>query len=114
MKIHFCDLCNESVPQSDLDEGRAYFRKGRVVCANCDRAMSHAASGEPAVASASGAAGLAPTVVIAEGTTTSTTVFAESAAAAEPATGVAPAVAPAPAAALPAAAPAETAVATSA
>jgi hypothetical protein len=41
MKIHFCDLCNESVPQGDLDEGRALLRKGRVVCAACDRAMSH-------------------------------------------------------------------------
>ncbi len=40
MKIHFCDLCNESVPQADLDAGRAFFRKGRVVCAACDRAMS--------------------------------------------------------------------------
>jgi HEAT repeat protein len=40
MKIHFCDLCNESVPQADLDEGRAFIRKGRIVCAACDRAMS--------------------------------------------------------------------------
>jgi hypothetical protein len=40
MKIQFCDLCNESVPQSDLDEGRAFVRKGRVVCATCDRAMT--------------------------------------------------------------------------
>lgn len=43
MRIHFCDLCNESVPQSDLDEGRAFLRKGRVVCASCDRSMSHPA-----------------------------------------------------------------------
>lgn len=41
MKIHFCDLCNESVPQTDLDEGRAFVRKGRVICATCDRSMSH-------------------------------------------------------------------------
>jgi hypothetical protein len=41
MKIHFCDLCNESVPQTDLDEERAFIRKGRVVCATCDRSMSH-------------------------------------------------------------------------
>jgi hypothetical protein len=40
MKIHFCDLCNESVPQSDLDIGRAFTRKGRVVCATCDELMS--------------------------------------------------------------------------
>lgn len=42
MKIHFCDLCNESVPQSDIDHGRAVMRKGRIVCRACDRAMSHA------------------------------------------------------------------------
>ena len=40
MKIHFCDLCNESVPQSDLDQGRAFMRKGRVICAKCDQIMS--------------------------------------------------------------------------
>jgi hypothetical protein len=57
MKIHFCDLCNESVPQADLDQGRAILRKGRVICATCDRAMS------PHVADAPVAA---PAVVIAE------------------------------------------------
>ena len=41
MKIHFCDLCNESVPQVDLEQGRAFIRKDRVICAACDRAMSH-------------------------------------------------------------------------
>jgi len=40
MKIHFCDLCNESVPQIDLDDGRAFLRKGRVICAKCDEIMS--------------------------------------------------------------------------
>jgi hypothetical protein len=40
MKILFCDLCNESVPQSELDEGRAFMRKGRVVCGQCDRLMT--------------------------------------------------------------------------
>ena len=39
MEIHFCDLCNESVPQSDLDQGIAMLRNGRVVCASCDVAM---------------------------------------------------------------------------
>ncbi len=40
MKIQFCDLCNESVPQGDLEEGRAHRRGDRLVCANCERAMS--------------------------------------------------------------------------
>lgn len=46
MKIQFCDLCNESVPQSDLDEGRAFLRKGRVICAKCDQLMSGGAAAE--------------------------------------------------------------------
>lgn len=41
MEVRFCDLCNESVPQVDLDQGRAKTIKGRIVCATCDRAMSH-------------------------------------------------------------------------
>jgi hypothetical protein len=48
MKIHFCDLCNESVPQSDLDEGRAFMRKGRVICAKCDTIMSGRGADETA------------------------------------------------------------------
>ena len=50
MDIHFCDLCNESVPQSDLDQGRAFVRKGRVVCALCDAAMHRKDKAEPGVA----------------------------------------------------------------
>jgi hypothetical protein len=41
MELHFCDLCNESVPQTDLDRGNAFIRKGRVVCATCEGLMSH-------------------------------------------------------------------------
>lgn len=44
MKVHFCDLCNESVPQADIEQGRAILRKGRIICMNCDRAMSRASS----------------------------------------------------------------------
>ncbi len=40
MKILFCDLCNESVPQSELDAGRAFMRKGRVICLKCDQLMT--------------------------------------------------------------------------
>lgn len=50
MELYFCDLCNESVPQADLDAGRAFMRKGRVVCATCDQIMSQresAAAGGP-------------------------------------------------------------------
>ncbi len=40
MKLHFCDVCNESVPQADFDAEQAVLRKGRVICASCERAMS--------------------------------------------------------------------------
>ncbi|MFN0008899.1 MAG: HEAT repeat domain-containing protein [Planctomycetota bacterium] len=46
MEIHFCSLCNESVPQSDLDLGRAFLRRGRVICAVCERAMTHETGSE--------------------------------------------------------------------
>jgi hypothetical protein len=50
MEIHFCDLCNESVPDSDLAAGKAFMRKGRVVCAKCDALMSPPGTpAEPAV-----------------------------------------------------------------
>ncbi|MEM1449794.1 MAG: HEAT repeat domain-containing protein [Planctomycetota bacterium] len=39
MDIRFCDLCNESVPEPDLAAGKAFLRKGRVICASCDAAM---------------------------------------------------------------------------
>ena len=39
MDIFFCDICNESVPVGHLSDGRAFRRKGRVVCATCDAAM---------------------------------------------------------------------------
>jgi len=60
MEIYFCDICNESVPDSDLQAGLAYRRKGRVVCLSCDSAMGGdtSESGEaPLAASAPGAAG---------------------------------------------------------
>lgn len=52
--IFFCDLCNESVPLADLDGGRAFRIKGRVVCSACNVAMSQPGGG---VASATPAAG---------------------------------------------------------
>ncbi len=40
MEIIFCDVCNESVPQADLDQGLAVHHKGRVICSRCEAAMS--------------------------------------------------------------------------
>lgn len=40
MNVHFCDLCNESIPLADLDSGRAVRRNERLICAACEGAMS--------------------------------------------------------------------------
>ena len=40
MDLFFCDICDESIPASDLERGLAFRRAGRIVCAACDRAMS--------------------------------------------------------------------------
>jgi hypothetical protein len=56
VQLHFCDLCNESVPQTDLDARRATLVKGRVVCATCNEAMTHhAATPQPAAAATASA-----------------------------------------------------------
>ena len=51
MDILFCDLCNESVPEAAVGDGAAYYRKGRLICADCDKAMggggADAADGPP-------------------------------------------------------------------
>lgn len=39
MDIRFCDLCNESVPDADIAQGRAVLRSGRLICAACEHAM---------------------------------------------------------------------------
>lgn len=35
MKIYFCDLCDQSIPLSDITEGRATTVKGKVLCTQC-------------------------------------------------------------------------------
>jgi len=52
MRVTFCDLCNASVPQADLDRGTAVIRKGRVVCATCEAVMTRDAAERAAVGEA--------------------------------------------------------------
>src|SRR5262245_29904981 len=40
MNLYFCDLCNESIPQADLDQGRAVRRGERLICSACEAAMT--------------------------------------------------------------------------
>ena len=56
MDIFFCDICNESVPQSDLDSGAAVRRGERVMCAVCDKVMTMDAGGSSGSAPAAPAA----------------------------------------------------------
>ena len=53
MKIYFCDLCNESVPVSDLREGRANAVRGKIVCSQCIPPAKEAEAGAPAAAKSS-------------------------------------------------------------
>lgn len=99
MQIHFCDLCNESVPESDLEQGRAFLRKGRVVCVSCDTAMSNDA--ESARAGAGLVAEGAPRTLA--GGAVGVAVSAPVATAASPYLGAQPAISTAPA--IPAAVP---------
>src|SRR5687768_2997158 len=80
MKIDFCDLCNESVPASDLEAGRAVRIKDRVVCSRCEQLMHSRAAAEAAAAAAlaeatapaPAAVPIAPAVVVAPGASSST------------------------------------------
>lgn len=56
MDLLFCDVCNESVPQKDLETGAAVRRKGHVVCASCEGAMSPPDKGASKPAAAASAA----------------------------------------------------------
>src|SRR5688572_1344199 len=50
MNLYFCDLCNESIPQPDLDLGRAVRRGERLICASCESAMTNLPPRPPAPA----------------------------------------------------------------
>jgi hypothetical protein len=52
MELYFCDLCQEAVPQADLDAGRATHVGQRTVCRAC-----HAAMGPGAATAGDGPAG---------------------------------------------------------
>ena len=55
MRIYFCDLCNESVPQADLDRGSAVLRNERVICTSCESAMTSEADRAKAALAQGGA-----------------------------------------------------------
>ncbi len=50
-EVHFCNLCNQSVPQDQVDDGSAIRHGGRIVCATCRDVMAMASTGEKAKSS---------------------------------------------------------------
>jgi hypothetical protein len=59
MKIYFCDLCNESIPQEDLEQNRVTSVRGKMICARCVPSIAGAPGGAPAAAPAAAAAAAA-------------------------------------------------------
>jgi hypothetical protein len=50
MKIYFCDLCNESIPQEDLEQNRVTSVRGKMICAKCVPSIAAPAGGAAAPA----------------------------------------------------------------
>lgn len=40
MELYFCDRCNTSIPQRDVDAGVAILRAGRAFCSSCKRILT--------------------------------------------------------------------------
>ncbi len=57
MKIYFCDLCNESIPQEDLEQNRVTSVRGKMICARCIPSIAGATAAAPAAAPAAAAGG---------------------------------------------------------
>lgn len=62
LEVYFCDLCNQSVPQTDLESRRAMRVKGKVIGACCLPALRPAAGG--GVAERRGGSGAAVLVAV--------------------------------------------------
>lgn len=66
MKIYFCDLCNESIKQEDLESSRVTTARGKMICAKCVPPAGSSAAGSaipvPA-AMARGGGGFAVTLI---------------------------------------------------
>lgn len=59
-EVHFCNLCDQSVPQDQLEAGAAIRHGGRILCASCRDALALAGGG----ARPSGRGGLAVVLVV--------------------------------------------------
>jgi HEAT repeat protein len=57
MKIYFCDLCNESIRQEDLEKSRITTSRGKMICAKCLPSTSGSGAAPPAGSSPTRAGG---------------------------------------------------------
>lgn len=65
MKIYFCDLCNESIRQEDLERSRVTTSRGKLICAKCvPPGESGAAGGSVVAAVAAGRRGGGATLAL--------------------------------------------------
>ncbi len=65
VKIYFCDICNQSIPLKDLDEGQAVAVKGKLLCASCNAVAVSASKGAAAAPLRTGSAiGGAPSLLL--------------------------------------------------
>jgi hypothetical protein len=55
IQLHFCQRCGISIPQADIDTGRARAAPGGYVCGGCWFPRSDAAGPAPAAAGRAGA-----------------------------------------------------------
>lgn len=53
-EVHFCNLCDQSVPQDHLEDGSAIRHGGRILCATCRDVMAMAATGKKSKTSGAG------------------------------------------------------------
>lgn len=53
-EVHFCNLCDQSVPQDHLEDGTAIRHGGRILCATCRDVMAMAATGQKSKGSRAG------------------------------------------------------------
>jgi hypothetical protein len=53
-EVHFCNLCDQSVPQDHLEDGSAIRHGGRILCSTCRAVMAMAATGQKPKSSRAG------------------------------------------------------------
>ncbi|MBI3817655.1 MAG: HEAT repeat domain-containing protein [Planctomycetes bacterium] len=65
MNIYFCDICNQSIPIKDIDDGVAVIVRGKMVCAACNAVASGTALAQPGtITDTAKASSMAPSMAL--------------------------------------------------